>query len=176
MGRAELRDCRPVQFDEARTRGDGVRNFNSELVREFRANKGVVDSNVLRDAGGPEGPARCLILTMVGAKSLKPRMKPLGYVPYDEDGERKYIIVASKAGGDRHPQWYHNLVAHPHAIIEVGEDTWRVKATLTEGDTREKVFGVACKCIPAYAKYQKITLRELPVFLLEVTGPEFGPE
>jgi deazaflavin-dependent oxidoreductase (nitroreductase family) len=171
-----LRDGRPEELNEAPTRGAGVRNFNSELVREFRAHKGVIDSSLLRDAGGPEGPAPCLILTMVGAKSLKPRMKPLGYVPYDEDGARKYIIVASKAGSDRHPQWYHNLVAHPHAIIEVGEDTWRVKATLTAGDTREKVFGVACKRIPAYAKYQKMTARELPVFLLEIMGPEFGPE
>jgi hypothetical protein len=52
----------------------------------------------------------------------------------------------------RHPRWYYNLLANPYAIIEVGEDTWRVKATLTDREVREKVFSVACKRIPAYAK------------------------
>lgn len=173
-----MRDWNAQEFIEVgeQAQGSAELRFNNEMVREFRANNGVVESNLLRAAVGGEGTAPCLILTMVGAKSLKPRMRPLGYVPYDEDGERKYVIVASRGGSDQHPQWYYNLVAHPYAIIEVGGDTWRVKATLTKGEKREKVFAAACERIPAYARYQTMTSREIPVFLLEVMGPEFGPE
>jgi deazaflavin-dependent oxidoreductase (nitroreductase family) len=171
-----MRDWTHEDFAAADERGEGARDFNIEMAREFRANKGVVNSNVLDMAGGASGAAPVLILTMVGAKSLKPRMRPLGYVPYDDEGERKYIIVASKGGADRHPIWYRNLVAHPDIIIEVGEDTWRAQAVLTQGERRERVFKAACERIPAYERYQAMTTRELPVFLLEVQGPEFGPE
>jgi hypothetical protein len=33
----------------------------------------------------------------------------------------RYPVLASKAGFDRNPDWYHNLLAHPEARIEVGE-------------------------------------------------------
>jgi deazaflavin-dependent oxidoreductase (nitroreductase family) len=174
--RKQMRDWTAQDFAEARERGEAAIYFNIDLVREFHANKGVVHSNVIRDAGGEQGPAPLLILTSVGARSLKPRMRPLGYAPYDEDGERKYIIVASRGGSDKHPNWYYNLVAHPDAIIEVGEDTFRVRANLVKGDVREKVFAAASVRVPAFAQYQTMTSREIPVFLLEVVGLEFGPE
>jgi hypothetical protein len=30
------------------------------------------------------------------------------------------VVVASKSGAPRHPDWYYNLLAHPDATIEVG--------------------------------------------------------
>jgi deazaflavin-dependent oxidoreductase (nitroreductase family) len=103
-------------------------------------------------------------------------MRPVGYVPFDEQGERKYIVVGSLGGRDQTPHWCYNLVAHPDAIVEVDGDTWRVRALLTEGELRRTVFAAACKRIPAYARYDQMTDRELPVFLLEVQGLEFGPD
>lgn len=171
-----MRDWTDSEIAEWRKRGEGALRFNNELVREFRTNKGAVTSNLIARAGGDQGPSPLLILTTVGAKSLKPRMRPLGYVPYDGEGELKYIIVGSRGGSDRHPNWYYNLIAHPHAIIEVGEDTFRVTATLIEGDRRDRVLAVASSRVPAFTQYQDMTARKIPVFLLEVAGPEFGPE
>jgi deazaflavin-dependent oxidoreductase (nitroreductase family) len=103
-------------------------------------------------------------------------MRPLGYAPYDEEGDLKYIIVGSQGGREQTPHWCFNLLAHPDAIIEVGGDTLRVKAVLTEGERRQGVLAAIMRRIPAYERYDSMTKRELPVFLLEVQGPEFGPD
>src|ERR1700732_3837482 len=58
-----------------------------------------------------------LLLHTRGARSGQPRSTPLLYTRHG-DG---YVIVASKAGADHHPAWYHNLRAHPDTVtIEVG--------------------------------------------------------
>jgi F420H(2)-dependent quinone reductase len=31
-----------------------------------------------------------------------------------------FAVFASKGGADTNPDWYHNLRAHPDAVIEVG--------------------------------------------------------
>jgi F420H(2)-dependent quinone reductase len=43
-----------------------------------------------------------LLLHARGAKTGRPRVTPLLYTPRGED----FVLVASKAGADRHPAWY----------------------------------------------------------------------
>ena len=150
---------------EVARNGGGNLEFNIEMVREFRLNKGVVTGNGLEHMP-------LLILTTVGARTLRPRMRPVGYVPHDG----KYALVASLGGSSRNPNWHHNLMAHPYAIIEVGEDTFAVKSTLLEGEQRQALFDVICTRLPIMAEYQSLTCRPLPIHLLEVIGPEFGPD
>jgi deazaflavin-dependent oxidoreductase (nitroreductase family) len=69
-----------------------------------------------------------------GARSGQPRSTPLLYTRHG-DG---YVIVASKAGADHHPAWYHNLRAHPDAVtIEVGGQRVSSTAGRCRADLRD---------------------------------------
>src|SRR2546425_10254774 len=89
-------------------------------------NKGTIDD--FRAKGG-KGVGhfgdKLLLITHRGAKSGKVRTTPL---VYHRDGDR-YVIAASKGGAPTHPAWYHNLVKHPDAEIEVGTEKFKVRAT-----------------------------------------------
>jgi len=56
---------------------------------------------------------------MTGAKTGQPRQVQIAYF---HDG-RDVIGVASNFGGNRHPHWYCNLLAHPEC--ELGGESFR---------------------------------------------------
>src|ERR1700761_2006872 len=58
-------------------------------------------------------------LKTTGAKTGQPREAPVAYF---HDG-RDVILTASYFGGDKHPQWYYNLVSHP--CCELGGEAFR---------------------------------------------------
>jgi deazaflavin-dependent oxidoreductase (nitroreductase family) len=105
----------------------------------------------------------CLILTTTGKKSGEPRQAA---VIFGQDGD-SYVVVASKGGSDQSPAWFHNLVAHPHAQIQVKADKFDVTMRITEGQERERLWHEMVSIFPEYAEYQKKTEREIPVLILE---------
>ncbi|MEW1654884.1 nitroreductase/quinone reductase family protein [Streptomyces sp. NPDC093707] len=136
-------------------------DFNQQVIDEFRANDGRV--------GGPFEGGRLILLTTTGARSGAPHTTPLGYLP---DGERIFVI-ASAGGAPRHPAWFHNLLADPHATVENGTFTYRARAEVLTGADREGVFARAVEADPGWAAYQAKTSRILPVVAL--TSVETGP-
>jgi deazaflavin-dependent oxidoreductase (nitroreductase family) len=134
---------------------EAAREFNRGVIEEFRANQGRV--------GGPFEGAPMMLLTTTGAKSGQARTSP---VVYTRDGER-FVIVASKAGAPTHPDWYHNLVANPEVIVEVGEDTFSARAVVTAGDERARLYEAHAALMPNFAEYARNTTREIPVVALE---------
>lgn len=135
-------------------RGD----FNQKVVDEFRANAGKV--------GGPFAGRPMMILTTTGAKSGKPRVVPLVYTT---DGDN-YIIIASKGGAPTNPDWYYNLVANPVATVEVGRETFQVRAREVKGSERRRLFDAQAELMPGFKDYEQKTTREIPVFVLERIG------
>ena len=103
--------------------------MTAALIEDFRAHAGKVTS-------GPFAGRPVLLLTTTGARSGQPRLAPL---VYSRDGER-YVILASKGGAPTHPAWYRNLVAHPLVTVEVGPETFRARARVTDGAERERLF------------------------------------
>src|SRR5215467_13693951 len=101
-----------------------LNDFNQQVIQEFRANAGKV--------GGRLATMPLLLLTTTGAKSRRAITKPL---VYSREGDR-IIIIASFAGGPKHPSWYHNLVANPEATVELGSERFRVRATAVAGEER----------------------------------------
>ena len=75
-------------------------------------------------------------------------------------------MIASKAASPSHPDWYHNLVAHPEAIIEIGTEKFPVRATIAEGEERERLFNAQAALMPFFAEYQQQTTRQIPVIIL----------
>ncbi|MET0558999.1 MAG: nitroreductase/quinone reductase family protein, partial [Solirubrobacterales bacterium] len=66
----------------------------------------------------PGVPGKMLLLDHVGAKSGTKRTSPLLYVRDGED----LVIVASKGGFPKNPAWYHNLLANPDTIVQIGSE------------------------------------------------------
>lgn len=136
---------------------DQIQDFNAKIIAEFRANDGQV--------GPPFEGAPLLLLHSTGAKSGAERVHPVVYQSVDLG----WAIFASKAGAPTHPAWYHNLVAHPDASIEVGADTVDVRARVAEGDEREQLWSRQKELMPGFADYEAATTRTIPVVVLEPT-------
>ncbi|MCA1666399.1 MAG: nitroreductase family deazaflavin-dependent oxidoreductase [Thermomicrobia bacterium] len=130
-------------------------DFNQQVIAEFRANGGKV--------GGPFAGRSMLLLTTTGAKSGQPRTSPLVYTT---DGDR-IVIIASKGGAPTNPDWYRNLVAHPTATVELGTEKFQARATVIEGQERERLYDQQAAQIPGFAEYQQKTTRQIPVIVLE---------
>ncbi|HEV7750306.1 MAG TPA: nitroreductase family deazaflavin-dependent oxidoreductase [Baekduia sp.] len=133
-------------------------DFNTTIIEEFRANGGQVGGNF-------EG-APLLLLHSRGARSGEPRVHPVMYLL---DGDR-YLVFASKAGADTNPAWYHNLLAHPDATIEVGAGEIAVHATELEGAERDQWYAEQARRFPGFADYERKTSRIIPVLALTPTG------
>ena len=104
-----------------------------------------------------------LLLSVKGRKSGLWRRTAL---IYGRDGAN-YIVVASKGGSPTHPIWYLNLLANPDAEIQVGAQTFRVRAHVAEGEERAKLWQTMSAIWPDYNNYQKKTDRQIPVVVLE---------
>jgi|SRR5450432_3259505 deazaflavin-dependent oxidoreductase (nitroreductase family) len=133
-------------------------NFNTKIIREFRENGGKV--------GGPFEGGPILLLTSTGAKSGQHRVNPMMYLL---DGGR-YVVFASKAGAPTNPDWYHNLVAHPDASVEVGTERFNVRATVISGAERDSLYARQAELYPGFAEYEAKTTRTIPVIALERTA------
>jgi deazaflavin-dependent oxidoreductase (nitroreductase family) len=128
--------------------------LNQLTIAEFRASHGR--------AGGNFADAPLLLLHTVGARSGQPRINPM---MYPADGNR-YLVFASKAGSDRHPDWYWNLRANPEATIEVGDETIAAHATELTGAERDEKYRLQSERYPGFAAYEQKTSRTIPVIAL----------
>ena len=104
-----------------------------------------------------------VIVTMRGAKSGKIRKTPVMRVEHDGS----YAVVASMGGAPTHPEWYHNIVAHPDVELQDGPQPRAYRARLVSGAEREQWWKRAVAAFPNYAGYQRKTDREIPVFVLD---------
>ena len=128
--------------------------FNQGIVEEFRANGGK--------CGGMFEGNPMILLNMKGAKSGRDLISPLSYCADGDD----CIIMASAGGSPKHPNWYHNLVAHPDITVERGTEKYAAKAVLTAGDDRTDAYTRMVTAMPRFADYQAGVDREIPVFRL----------
>jgi deazaflavin-dependent oxidoreductase (nitroreductase family) len=105
-----------------------------------------------------------LILHTVGRRSGQPRESPLTWFA---DGDDAWLVVAS-GGGDRHPDWYANLTAHPgRASVEFhGRDAVAVTPQRLDDAGRAGAWQRITAAQPRYAKYQRKSAREYPVVRL----------
>ncbi|WP_288798892.1 nitroreductase/quinone reductase family protein [Arsenicicoccus cauae] len=69
-------------------------------------------------------------------------------------------------GAPEHPQWFHNLVAHPHLRLQDGTTVTRQVARLATDDERAGGWPRCVEAFPPCADYQTETDRQIPTFLL----------
>ena len=135
-----------------------MKRFNQEIAEEYRANGGQLSG---RMAG-----SRLLLLTTIGARSGRSHITPLGY---GVDGER-LIVIASNNGATGHPDWYFNLVASRDATVELGNERFSARATIIEGDERERMLPLVRERLPFFAGQEAKTARQIPIVILERVG------
>lgn len=104
-----------------------------------------------------------VLLTMLGARSGSVRKVPLMRVEH----EGTYAAVASQGGAPTHPNWYHNLKAHPEIELQDGAERFAVRARELPEAERAEWWPRCVTAFPPYADYQQKTDRVIPVFVLE---------
>ena len=133
------------------------RDGNASIIEEFRANEGRV--------GGPFEGATLLLLHHRGAKSGVERVNPLAY---QDLGEGKVAVFASKGGAPTDPDWYYNVQANPDVTVEIGTKTSPAKARVARGDERDGIWERQKQLMPGFADYERKTSRQIPVVILEL--------
>jgi deazaflavin-dependent oxidoreductase (nitroreductase family) len=103
-------------------------------------------------------------LHTVGRKSGLPRSTMLTAPVID--GQR-IVLVASKGGDDRDPDWYCNLMAHPDAELTVDGQRRPVRARQASGEEKAELWPRVVAAYGGYAGYQRRTERDIPLILCD---------
>ena len=123
-------------------------------------------TNRVRKTGKMPGLGfNALVLTTVGRKTGIERTTPIGWFP-GTDGT--WLVVASAAGAPRNPSWYYNLAANPDKVkVEIPGRKVDVVAEQLHGAEREEAWRQITEASPQFARYQRITDRQLPIIRLQ---------
>lgn len=133
-----------------------MNDWNANIIAEFRANGGKV--------GGQFEGAPLLLLHTTGAKSGLERINPM---MYQDLGDGRVAVFASKAGADTNPDWYRNLTVNPDVVVEIGADTRAFRARTAPTSEREPIWSKQKADYPGFAGYEELTAREIPVVILD---------
>jgi deazaflavin-dependent oxidoreductase (nitroreductase family) len=104
-----------------------------------------------------------LLLTTRGRSTGKLRRTAL---IYGRDRGR-YLVVASDGGARSHPDWYQNLAADPHVLVQVADDLFEANARTATARQKPRLWRLMVSIWPDYEGYQTKTEREIPVVILE---------
>jgi deazaflavin-dependent oxidoreductase (nitroreductase family) len=132
----------------------------------YRLSRGLVGRHV--------GGRPALLLTTKGRRTGKLRTIALIYARRGKD----LVVVGSNGGRERHPGWYHNLLADPAVTVQIGMRQMRATAHIAAGEEREDLWKLANKknrglaplfhigAKGRYDGYQTHTVRTIPVVVL----------
>ncbi|AMT69458.1 nitroreductase/quinone reductase family protein [Mycobacteroides immunogenum] len=104
-------------------------------------------------------------LHTVGRKSGLPRSCYLT-TPVHDSG--RVVLVASKGGDDRNPEWYLNLQARPDAELILNGRRHKVHARTADATEKSELWPQIVGAYSGYAGYQRRTSRDIPVVICEL--------
>ena len=102
-------------------------------------------------------------LHTVGRKSGQPRSTMLT-APVTE-GDR-VVLVASKGGDDRDPDWFRNLIAHPDIELTIAS-AGRCGPTRASPAEKAELWPRVVAAYTGYGSYQRRTERDIPLVICE---------
>src|SRR4051812_1756181 len=121
-----------------------------------------VDPLLLRLTRGRFGMGLAIptaLLETRGARTGQPRRNAVIY--FHDGGD--VIIIASKLGAPEHPAWFHNARANPEVIL--GGEPFRAHVVVDDAE-RARLWALADRVLPAYARYRARTTRTIPILRL----------
>lgn len=114
--------------------------------------------------GGTVGPMLVVELHTIGRSSGRRRSTMLTSPVH---GGGRYVLVASKGGDDRNPEWYANLCANPDVELSIKGETLRFTARTASEDEKAQLWPQIVSAYPGYDGYQRRTTRNIPVVVCE---------
>ena len=140
--------------------------MRKSLIPVVTKTMGAVHRTLYRASGGRVGGSAwglpIVLLTTTGRHSGKQRTNPLCALPHGDD----FVVIGSFGGMDRHPAWWLNLEAQPHASLQIGRAQHRVTARLASPEERAPLWAELTARAPGYLEYERRTDREIPVVIL----------
>jgi deazaflavin-dependent oxidoreductase (nitroreductase family) len=130
---------------------------NRRVIEQFRAG-GEIDG-MHRE--------RLILLTTVGARTGRRHTTPM---MFHGDGDR-LLVMASNAGAPKYPDWYRNVTADPHVVVEIGDERYDALATPTTGGEYERLWSTIKEKYPFFADHEVKAGRPIPVIAILRAGP-----
>lgn len=134
----------------------------------FMKGMNTVHRTVLQLSGGrllnSVGTMKVVELHTTGRTSGKRRSTMLTAPIHDGD---TYVLVASKGGDDRDPDWHRNLVADSAVELTVDGDTRPFVARVATDDEKAEMWPRIVEAYRGYDGYQSKTDRNIPVVVCE---------
>lgn len=156
--------------------GERVRRAVLDVVRRPAVTRVLshvlpgLDKAVRRVTGGRVTSAAqaflpTLVLRSTGARSGLEREHTLVYV---RDADGHLLLVGTNFGGDTHPAWTFNLLAHPDATVEVDGRVERVTAERVTADEMPALWPRFDRVYAGFASYRERIgdTREIRMFRL----------
>ena len=103
-------------------------------------------------------------LHTLGRKSGRPRSTMLTAPIVDGD---TVLLVASKGGDDRDPDWYRNLMANPDVELTISGRRRPMRARPASPEEKAEVWPRVVAAYQGYASYQRRTERDIPLVICE---------
>jgi len=134
--------------------------WEDNMIADLRANGG-------RPSSGPLAGENLLVLHTTGAKTGESRRAILSYTRDGDD----YIVAGTNNGRPTDPSWVRNIQVNPRVTFDVGATARDAKATITEGDDRERLWAGHVEALPRFGDYPaKVGGRIIPVLRLTAVG------
>ena len=122
--------------------------------------------SVLRVSGGRLGHRAfgmdIVELRTVGRRTGETRSTMLTVPVLEVD---RLVLVASKGGDDRDPQWYRNLLVSPDAEIVRDGEVRRVRAATATPEEARLLWPLVIAAYRPYASYRTRARREIPLVI-----------
>lgn len=143
-------------------------NIRTTLVDTGMKAMNVAHRTIMKVSGGrllsnPMGMPTVELHT-TGRKSGQRRSTLLTAPVHDAN---RVVLVASKGGDDRNPQWYLNLVANPEVQLTIGGTTRTMQARTASPEEKGELWPQIIAAYKGYAGYQRRTSRDIPVVICE---------
>ncbi len=143
-----------------------VRESLTDLAHKVMRNGHAV---VVRLSGGriagSVGGMPVVKVTTTGRSSGRPRTVMLT-TPIQEEG--RFVLVASKGGDDRDPDWYRNMVATPAITLEsMDGETVELVARTASAEEKAELWPRIVEAYQGYDGYREKTDRDIPVVIAE---------
>jgi deazaflavin-dependent oxidoreductase (nitroreductase family) len=142
-----------------------LRNTATDI---FMKSANVVHRAVLSASGGRVGRSPfgmpAVELHTIGRKTGQRRSNLLTAPLHDEN---RVVLIASKGGDDRNPDWYLNLVANPDVEVTIAGETRPMRARTASPDEKTQLWPEVIRVYKGYDSYRRRTERDIPVIICE---------
>ncbi|HET9089644.1 MAG TPA: nitroreductase/quinone reductase family protein [Acidimicrobiales bacterium] len=81
--------------------------------------------------------------------------------------DERIVLVASKGGDDRNPDWFMNLLAHPDVELTVHRERRAVHARVADRAEEDELWPRVVAAYKPYASYRRRAQRDIPLVICE---------